>query len=229
MSLYLITRPKNQAKYIGQIINKAGHEFLIDSMIDIKVNKPNYKLDFNKFSHFVITSSNACEYIKKINLNKNKIFFAVGDVSAQKLKNIGFNNVIYAQNSVVSLRNLMLKKLNKKTDKILYFCADVISYDLENYFRKVNVDFHSIIAYKTFVASSLKVETIKNIQSGKVDKILIYSQRTAEIFYNLLQYHNIVDAAINIEIICISKNIINFLQGKGFSAKIYQETVSNLI
>lgn len=213
----LITRPKNQAQYVAQILKKQGHDFLIDSLIEIQTIQKNPNLNFNHWTHFVITSANAIEYISQLKLDKNKVFFTVGDKSREEIEKIGFKNVVNAQNCAISLRDLMVGELNHKTDKILYFRGDVVSYDLEKFFRDKDFDFHSVISYKSHESSALKQQTLAKFKSKKITKILIYSQRTAEIFYKLSKIHGILNDIIDIEIVCLSQNIAIFFRDKKFS------------
>jgi uroporphyrinogen-III synthase len=216
MALYLITRPKNQAQYAAQNLKALGHEFLIDSMIDIEVSKKISNLDFSKFSHFIITSANACKYISKLNLDKDKIFFTVGDKSREEIKKLGFKNVINAQNSAILLRDLMVKELDQSKDKILYFRADIVSYDLEKFFRNKNFYFNSVISYKSNEVSEFQQKTIDKLKTKEIDKILIYSQRAAEVFYKLSKTHGILNKILDVEIVCLSQNIATFFYNKKF-------------
>jgi uroporphyrinogen-III synthase len=212
----LITRPKNQAEYTAQVLKKKGYDVLIDSLIEIEVNTEITNSDLNQFSHFVVTSTNAVKYIYQLNLNKNKVFFAVGNKSKEEIKKLGFKSVIGAKNSAISLRDLMIKKLDKNKDKVLYFRGDVVSYDLGSFFQKQGFDFHSNIAYKSRESSGFKQETIVKIKANEISQILIYSQRAAEVFCRLSKFHGILNEIIDIEIVCLSNNISSYFSNEGF-------------
>jgi uroporphyrinogen-III synthase len=212
----LITRPKKQAQYIAKAIKNSGGEYVVDSIIEIIVNNKIPDLNLDIFSHFVITSANCIPYIAKLKLDKNKIFFTVGDKSAQEIAKLGFKNIINAKNSAILLRNLMIKKLDKNHNKVLYFRGDVISYDLEEFFKNKGFNFSSITAYKTLESSNLQKNTIEKIKNGEIKKILIYSLRSAKIFYKLVKKHQILNITINIEISCISNKVADFFIKKGF-------------
>ncbi|MDA9818342.1 uroporphyrinogen-III synthase [Flavobacteriaceae bacterium] len=213
--MILITRPKKQANSITKKLIKLGHKVLVDSLLEIHTQQ-NSNIIIPKPQAFVITSANAINFIAKIDLNHQVKFFTIGQRTASEVQKIGFKNIKIADNSVISLRNSLLAETKKENGAIIYFAGDIITYDLEKFFQKQNFNFKTILAYKTTPIQDFKKETIEAIKIRKIKTVLIYSNRTAEIFWYLLKKNNLLEIAQKLQIQCLSQKIAKFFLDRRF-------------
>ena len=111
MKNILITRPKDQAREMADLLQRDGFQPFIEPLFSV-IKLPLIKKNLPQISAIIITSGNACEAV--INFPKTTKIFSVGKKTTQKLEQAGFKNIIVApENSAKSLRELIIKTHDK--------------------------------------------------------------------------------------------------------------------
>jgi len=210
----LITRPKKEAKILAKKLENIGYETVIESLFSIKKESP--KKFYKNPQAIIITSSNACSFLKKLNLAKNTLILTVGENTRNASMKLGFNNIISANNSATSLYNLALKTLSSKKGLIIYLSGEIITIDIAKKLEKKGFKAIRLIAYKTVRKIKLSNSLIDQIKNNQINLAVIYSKETATTFYKLLLKHNLLEYFIKIKLLCLSKNIALYCKKLGF-------------
>ena len=102
----------------------------------------------------------------------------------------------------------LIKKSNlDKTGLILYLRGENISFDLQNSLQKSGYNCAEILTYKTIAKKSFSLQLLKNIKNVDYDSILIFSQKTLELFFLLAKNHNLLEYFANSSLIVFSQKI----------------------
>lgn len=193
--MILITRPLAQALETQVRIDFLGYNCVIYPLLEI-IQIPN-ALDHvsQDFDNIMITSRNAAEFVKqKEGFAKDKKFFVVGKETAEILSD--YNVQVVGQN----VEDLLKQSKNINLGNCLYLSGDHISHDLTQYGVK------RVVIYKSLAATHLPLEVF-----DRVDTVLLYSKRTAEIFKSLTASYDLSKCTA----LCFSEKIAQELGGLG--------------
>ena len=127
----LITRPLIDSEDLMKQFFSMGHKII--HLPTLKISSSNMEpIDLNNYDALVFTSVNAVRNLKLLNQNKSKPCFCVGAITEKIARQSGFTNTFSAGGTVNALKNLILSsnEVNEKS-KIVYFCGDNISFDLD--------------------------------------------------------------------------------------------------
>jgi uroporphyrinogen-III synthase len=196
-------------------LKNLGFDLMFEPLF--KVTK--IKLDKNKFNQtnlqaIIFTSANACSTIINLNLDKNLKIFAIGKASAQQLKLAGYNNIFYSsKKNAKSLKELILKKLDPAAGEVAYFCGESLTIDFKVKLEERGFKVNKILAYKLTNIKNFSKEFQEKLLTNQISKILIYSQNSAEVFFNLLaslikKYQPSKTDLKQIKIACYSNQIL---------------------
>ena len=140
-------------------------------------------INSDDFDAFIFTSANAVRNLKLSNQNRKTLCFCVGSITEKIVRQLGFHNTFSAGGTVNALKNLIINsnKLDEKS-KIVYFCGNNISYDLDTDLKKEGFKIKKIINYSAEKITNLRDENKKIIQENVPDLIFVYSLRSAQSF-----------------------------------------------
>ena len=220
--MILITRPTNEAKKLKSLLGTYGYKSHINSLSSItQINK---KINFTKGYVILVTSLRATNIIVKSKfLNKEKKFIVVGSSSRDKLKKLGFENILYcAQSSkeLVDFFKINFKEINreKKLKGIEYFTGSITTQSLiTNLKSHVNLPIKKNIVYNTRFIKSFSSSTKKLLKSGKIKICLIFSQQNAKEFLNLLKKTKLSERNKDIKFLTLSPNISSIIKKRGYT------------
>lgn len=218
--LTLITRDYEKSIKLAQAFKDKGLSTIIFPLFRLSTNKISFfsKIIFKINSHniaFAISSSNAIPYLDQVQLNKNIRIFAIGEKTAKNLEESGYKNVKFAENSVISLLELVKNYVSKK-DSIIYLSGEIITLDLATELEKQGFNAKRIVAYKILEEENFSEEIIEKIKNNQITQAVIYSKNTLNIFYKLLSKHNLLEYCKEIKLLCLSNEIIDYSSEIGF-------------
>jgi uroporphyrinogen-III synthase len=190
MSTILLTRTEELSLPIAQQIKNEGHKAIIQPLFSVSYQE-NLQPANQQIQGVLITSANAIFALEKLKIAKNIQILAVGDVTASKIKNLGYKNVIAAQNSAQSLLELAQEKLQPNLGLILYLSGEIITLNLAERLQKMGSHCQRIVTYRTIERKELSKETIAAIENGDINEIWLYSQNSGKIFAKLAKKHRL--------------------------------------
>ncbi len=213
----LITRPLIDSENLMEKLFSMGHKIL--HIPTLKISSTNMKpINPDDFDAFVFTSANAIRNLKLSNQNRKTFCFCVGSITEKIVRQFGFQNTFSAEGTVNALKNLIInsKELDEKS-KILYFCGDNISYDLDIDLKSEGLKVTKIINYLAEKITELSDENKKIIQNNIPDLIFVYSLRSAQSFVEISKNYSLYPLMTGSTVMCISKKVANFFKSSGWN------------
>ena len=184
----LVTRPQPDADETAVTLKSAGHDVLVDPVIETQFLTPPVP-DFFPAA-LVFTSRNgvrAAAQWPAAEEWRSCLTFAVGAATAQKARNAGFENVLAADSHVDSLVDLISGSLDSFTGQLVYFAGRDRTGDLEDRLAALRFHLTVLIVYQMDAVPGLAPTTVSAFDDGAVDGVLIYSRRSASVFCNLVE------------------------------------------
>ncbi|MES2677355.1 MAG: uroporphyrinogen-III synthase [Pseudomonadota bacterium] len=215
MAKILLTRPQKLSENIAKNLSKKNLSSLIEPLFSI-APIDNLQPITEKLQAILITSSAAVFALEKLALEKDLLILAIGEKTADKIKKLGYQNILIANNSAASLLNLALEKLSKSNGLILYLSGEIITLDLAEKLQEQNFSAQKIVVYKTTPSQKFSTPTIDKIKNGEVGEVWIYSKNSLKIFHQLAAQDNLLEYLREIKILCLTKEIADLADKMNF-------------
>ena len=212
----LITRPLIDSENLMEKFFSMGHKIL--HVPTLKILSTNMKpINPDDFDAFIFTSANAIRNLKLSNQNRKTFCFCVGSITEKIVRQLGFQNTFSAGGTVNALKNLIINsnELNEKS-KIVYFCGDNVSYDLDTDLIREGFKVKKIINYLAEKITDLSDENKKIIQNNIPDLIFVYSLRSAQSFVEISKNYSLYPLMTGSTVMCISKKVADFFKSSGW-------------
>ena len=215
----IFTRPLIDSEDL--MMNFFSSEHKIIHMPTLSITSSNMKpLNSNDYDGLIFTSANAVRFLKLENNEKNIKCFCVGNLTERTLRLKGFNNTIAASGTVNALKNIIINS-EKNIKNLAYLCGDVISYELDKELVQEGFKVNKIINYTSTKITNLNNESLNLIKKYPANIALIYSQRSAESFDEIVKKYSLAELMTHCVVMCISKKIEEFLKSKGWKTEIF--------
>ena len=212
----LITRPLIDSEDLMGKLFSMGHKIV--HIPTLKISAANIQpINSRRYDAFIFTSANAVRNLKLLNEDKNKFSFCVGIMTEKILRKLGYNNTISAGGNVNALKNIIINSNQIDENKRLaYFCGDNISSDLDIELKKEGFKIDKIINYTSTKIQDLNNENNEIIRKYPPDIILVYSQRSAESFIELVKKYSLTGLMTDSRVMCISEKVLNIFKVAGW-------------
>jgi len=212
----LITRPLIDSEDLMKQFFSMGHKII--HLPTLKISSSNMEpIDLNNYDALVFTSVNAVRNLKLLNQNKSKPCFCVGAITEKIARQSGFTNTFSAGGTVNALKNLILSsnEVNEKS-KIVYFCGDNISFDLDTDLQREGFIIKKIINYFSEKIVDLSDQNKKIIENHHPNVIFVYSSRSAQSFIEIVKNNSLYPLMTESKVMCISKKVADLFSLDGW-------------
>ena len=212
----LITRPLIDSEDLMKQFFSMGHKII--HVPTLKISSANMKpIDPNNFDAFIFTSVNAIRNLRLISQNKNKPCFCVVAITEKIARQSGFTKTFSAGGTVNALKNLILNSdaINEKS-KIVYFCGDNITFDLDVDLKKEGLKIKKIINYHSEKIVDLSNQNKKIIENHPPNVIFVYSSRSAQSFIEIVKNNSLYPLMTESKVMCISKKVADLFTLDGW-------------
>ena len=190
-------------------------------MPTLNIKSSNMKpLNTKDYDGLIFTSANAVRFLKIENEDKSIKCFCVGNLTERSLRLKGFNNTVAASGTVNALKNLIINSENK-AKRLAYLCGDIISFELDNDLKKSGFKVNKIINYNSTKITDINTESLELIKKYPPNIALIYSNRSAESFDEIIKKYSLAELMTQCTVMCISKKIEKFLKSKGWKTLVF--------
>ena len=211
----IFTRPLIDSEDLMMNFFKSGHKVI--HIPTLRIASANMQpINTKDYDGLIFTSANAVRFLKIKNDDKNIKCFCVGNLTERSLRLKGFNNTVAATGTVNALKNIIINS-EKNIKNLVYLCGDVISYELDKELIKEGFKIKKIVNYTSTKILDLNKETMELIKTHPANIILIYSQRSAESFNEIVSKYSFSELMTHCTVMCISKKIKEFLETKGWN------------
>jgi uroporphyrinogen-III synthase len=212
----LLTRPAADAERSAAALRARGHDTIIAPLLGIEILS-DADLGAGPWTAVLVTSANAVRAISQHRRRRelhDVAVFAVGNRSAQAMREAGFAAVTSAGGNVSDLAALIAARL-KPPARLLYLAGEERSGDLAGLLRAQNFAVDTVLVYRAIVAATLPHQATAALSAG-IDGVLHFSRRSAEAYRDAARAAGLVSVALERPThFCLSARIAEPLQAAG--------------
>lgn len=212
MTTTLVTRAYPDAELTASIYRAKGDQVIIEPMMTIKF------IDFEQIPRSTIlffTSANGVRSFIRHHNERDYVVYAVGTTTADEAYSFGFRDIHTAGGDSDSLLKLLLS--SNKEVLITHISGKHVTEDIAGELCKQGFQAKRVIAYEGVAIDDFSQPTIEAIKQSKIDQVLFFSSRTAEIFSQLIVKHKLSAKLKKVSAICASDAIAQKLERKKWS------------
>ncbi|WP_420547029.1 uroporphyrinogen-III synthase [Curvivirga sp.] len=212
-SLVLVTRPKEDAASLLEILDTRGYASLSSPLLKINYIDPPAEFSnwLTESQALVLTSANGVRALTSNEKHKHTYIrlpvYAVGDATAREARDAGFKQIETAAGDVDKLAELIKKKLNPENGSVTHIAGSKLAGDLSNLLEKGGFTYCRATLYDSIKATELSIDVIEALAHARVRCVLFYSPRTAESFSTLVEKANLGETLKTVTAICLSQNV----------------------
>jgi len=211
----LLTRPQPAAASTAVALRALGHEPVVVPLIGIEIISE-VDPDGGPWAAILLTSANALRAIAGFAWRddwRDLPIFAVGDRTAQAVRENRFTAVTSAGGDVNDLAGLVAAHLNPPA-RLLYLTGEDRSGDLAGTLRAQGFAVDMVVVYRAVVAETLPAQAAAALTSG-IDGVLHYSRRSAEAYVSAARAAGLLASALKPIQFCLSTQIAEPLAQAG--------------
>ena len=207
----IITIPKEDSVLLIDRLKKLGHTVTHLPVIKI-VELKTEKINFENYKAVIFTSSNAIRFLNIDKFDSKIKCYCVGKATELAAKQAGFINTYSSEGTVNSLIELVKRKLNSQTEKLLYVSSEFISKDLDGDLIKAGFSIDRISNYTSLPIVQIDEKTLNFIKKNPPDVFFIYSSKSAKNLFNLINKYSLLNVVTHSNLMCISEKVLLVLK-----------------
>ncbi len=211
----LLTRPQPDAARTAVALRALGHEPIVAPLIGIEIVSE-VDPDEGPWAAILLTSANALWGIAGFAWRddwRDLPIFAVGDRTAQAVRDVGFTAVTSAGGNVNDLDVLVAAHLNPPA-RLLYLTGEDRAGDLAGALRARGFVVNMVVVYRAMVAETLPAQAATALTNG-IDGVLHYSRRSAEAYVSAARGAGLLASALKPTHFCLSAQVAEPLAQAG--------------
>lgn len=202
----LITRPQEVALPLAHHLQQQGHQVILDPLLQIRPLPLELPSLFS-FEAIVTTSQQAIYCLANLTPQRDFPLWCVGIESAKVAKALGFQTIHIADGSADDLVNRLADTVSASMQPFLHLSGDIIRTDIVQALQCKGIAAQRLVIYQTQEATTFSPETQEAFQKKILNAVLLYSPRTARVFYRLSRAANIQEQFETIIAVCLSNSI----------------------
>ena len=207
----IITRPKEDSLDLIEALINRGH--FVTHLPVIKIQKlETRKIDLTDYKAIIFTSSNAIKFMNIKNFEKKIECFCVGNTTELIAKKSGFINTYSSEGTVDSLVELIKRKFDDKSGKLLYLSSEFISKDLDTDLINSGYKVDRLSNYTSLPVDQIDKKTLEFLKKKPPDVIFIYSSKSAKNLFNLINKYSLLNIVTHSNLMCISEKVLLVLK-----------------
>ena len=197
--LVLVTRPRDQAAGTADLLRAAGHEVLIDPVLEIRrVQAP---LPSGELTAIALTSANAVPALA--DLPCALPVFAVGQATARALQAAGREPAGVASGEARALAGMIRDKV-PPGGTILHPSGRDVREGLEAGLVEAGLGYLPLTVYEAVPATSLAAEVAAALRAGRLGAGLYFSPRSAALWAGLVRAAGLAGQTRTMRAACLS-------------------------
>lgn len=210
MASILITRPRQDATSLAELLHPQGHEVLIAPMLEIYFFdvQAELKLALDAFPQAIlITSANGVRALARLTNERDIALVTVGDASAEEAKRRGFTKISSSDGDLSHMVEWIRTHLDPQKGSLLHIAGSVVAGDVQNMLEPLGFKVNRLVCYDAKPLKTLP-KTVKDaLTQGEIDTVLFYSPRSGRIYVECLQREDINHSVKSMCALCLSPNV----------------------
>lgn len=202
----LLTRPREDAEPLAAELRRAGHEVLIEPMLEIRP-LPDARLDLGGVQAALLTSANGARALAAATARRDLPVCAVGDATARAARSAGFADVASADGDVGALAALVRARLDPAAGRLLHVAGSAVAGDLSGALADAGFAVDRAVLYEARKAAALSPACRAALKDGRLDAALFFSPRSAAAFVRLADTAGLAGACRRLSALCLSRAV----------------------
>lgn len=211
----LITRSRDDAEPLVAALMGRGVNVLVAPLLEIEYLQGPH-LDLAGVQALLATSANGVRAFAARDQRRHLPVFAVGDATARTAVTAGFAAVESASGDVVSLAELIGRRLAPRAGTLLHIAGTDLAGDLGGMLRSAGYAYRRAVLYRAHTADALPLAATEAIGGGSVHGVVLFSPRTAAAFVALIRKGGLVAACRALNAFCLSPAVAQQVGGIGW-------------
>ena len=211
----LLTRPEPDARRTAAMLRRRGHLVVVAPLMRIEV-LGDAEIGAGPWAAILITSANAAHAIaahRRKRALESLPVFAVGERSAQAMREAGFADVSSADGGVGDLAQLVGERMMSGSS-LLYLAGAERAGDLAAKLATRRFAVQTAVVYRAIAVDSLP-SVAADALAKDIEGVLHYSRRTAEAYVNAARFGGLLESALKPAQFCLSAQIAEPLAQAG--------------
>ena len=207
----IITRPKEDSLLLIKNLENLGN--LVTHLPVIKIEKlETKKINLENYRAVIFTSTNAIRFMNIEKFDSKIKCFCVGRATEMTAKQAGFLNTHSSEGTVDSLVELIIRSLDNKSGKLLYLSSEFISKDLDGELIRAGYSVDRISNYTSVPIDEIDTKILDTLKKNPPDVFFIYSSKSAENLFNLINKYSLLNVVTHSHLMCISEKVLLVLK-----------------
>ena len=213
----LVTRPDPDGERTAATLRSRGYEVLVAPLLQVEL-LADAALGDGPWGALAMTSVNAAhavaQHSRRAELTPLPVF-AVGRRTAEAARAAGFRDVTSADGDMTDLVRLIGARCRAAAAPLLYLAGEDRAGDLAGDLAAAGVRVATVVAYRAAAAADLPESVLAALGAGRLDGVLHFSRRSAEIYLNCAQTAGVLDRALAPFHYCLSRQVAEPLAAAG--------------
>jgi uroporphyrinogen-III synthase len=205
----LLTRPEPDALRTAAALCDRGHQVLLAPLLNF-APVANADLGAGPWAGLLMSSANAARAMAghpRLRDLRPLPVLAVGDRSAEAARAAGFANVTSAAGDAGDLTRVAAGQFGGAGVRLLYLAGEDRAVDLEPALRAHDIAVDTVVVYRMEADAALPAEIAAALSQRRIDGVLHYSRRSAEIYLRCVAAAGLDAAATVPAHYCLSDEI----------------------
>lgn len=209
----LITRPEPDASRTAALVRDQGHEPILCPVSETRFLR--FQTPAIRPDGLLVTSRNGVRALAAQETAQTGVpswtscpIVCVGDKTARLARDMGWSCVHSGDGSVEDLTDVLTRLYSPTTaPRWLYATCPEHTGDLAGDLSAHGYVIETAYTYTTQPRAALPESVISQIADGKIDGILLFSRRSAQIFVDLVRKADLDNALNSVSFICLSQAV----------------------
>lgn len=211
-----VTRPRLDGEALAAKLRARGHSCIVEPLIEISLHPPPPS-ELRAADLIIATSRNALRSLQELHSNDLPVhtqLVVVGPGTAELAEDIGFGNVVVGSGQASELPRLIADKVaacGSMRPNIAILRGKDIAFDLAGALARLGISSREYLVYEALPTDAPSPELTAEIEAGRLDGVVLFSPRTAEIYALRMSERSLGAAMSQLGHFCLSENVADKL------------------
>ncbi len=206
----LLTRPRDDAEALAARLRREGHEAIIAPLLEVKF-RSGPTVDLDGVQAVLATSANGVRGISAAVRARDVPLYAVGPQTAETARREGFATVISSDGDATALATTVARCADPTRGRLLHAAGAETAGRLSEQLQARGFAVDTVVLYEAAPVEALPPVAEDCLRRDRVDGVLIFSPRTAQIFSALVNQAGLAMHCRTVAAFCISAAAANAL------------------
>ncbi|HRD74602.1 MAG TPA: uroporphyrinogen-III synthase [Hyphomicrobiaceae bacterium] len=205
----LVTRAAEDAAALATRLEALGHTPVIAPLLEVAYLPE--ALDLGNAKGLIVTSRYALEALARepaaLAAACRRTIYCVGESTGQRARELGAPDVVAGPGTASRLIGMIRSQGVKADGPLLYLSAKEVAVDIAGELRLAGLDVRRQTVYRMVAVRTFKPAVARDLADGRIEAVILMSQRTARIYVELMSSAGLGVAARRVHHLCLSPSV----------------------